>query len=158
MAQSDPETLERELLTDLRDVALHGFGDDEFSGDVYRALTNTVWRKPDGPEGHVSFSFKRAEEVVNELRAEQRQPPLTLAQTGGEGEVSPAVEQELGSAGWAHGPLDTRSHDDAHLERPGSPPPAGQGGAQAPADGYGTLTSDARHSGEVGGGGGGRSR
>ena len=146
MAQTDPESLERELLTDLRDVALHGFGDDEFSGDVYRALANTVWRKQDGPEGHVSFSFKRAEEVVNELRAEQRQPPLTLAQTGGEGEVSPAVEQELSAAGWSHEPLNTSRNDDTHLERP-TTPPAGQGGAQAPGDSYGTLTPDARHSG-----------
>jgi hypothetical protein len=158
MAQSDPEALERELLTDLRDVALHGFGDDEFSGDVYRALTNTVWRKPDGPDGHVSLSFKRAEEVVNELRAGYGQPPLTLAQTGGEGEVSPAVEQELSAAGWTHAPLDTGRNDDTHLARPATPPPGGQGGARAPDDAYGALTPDARHSGELGGGGGGRSR
>ena len=157
MAQTDPETLERALLTDLRDVALHGFGDDEFSGDVYRALTNTVWRKEGGPEGHVSLSFKRAEEVVNELRAEQRQPPLTLAQTGGEGEVSPAVEEELSAAGWTHQPLNTNRNDETHLERPAMPPPADQGRRRAPDDAYGTLTSDARHSGEVGGGGGGRS-
>ena len=157
MPQTDPENLERALLTDLRDVALHGFGDDEFSGDVYRALTNTVWRKPEGPEGHVSFSFKRAEEVVNELRAEQQVPPLTLAQTGGEGEVSPAVEQELSAAGWSHAPLDTSRNDDTHLEHPATPPPSDQGRRRAPEDSYGTLTSDARHSGEVGGGGGGRS-
>ena len=126
MAQTDPETLERELLTDLRDVALHGFGDDEFSSDVYRALTNTVWRKPGGPEGHVSLSFKRAEEVVNELRAEQRQPPLTLAQTGGEGEVSELVRDELGRLGWSARPLDTGREEEAHVGRPESPPPADQ--------------------------------
>ncbi len=157
MAQSDPETLERELLTDLHTIRTR-FGDDEFSSDLYRALTNTVWRKAGGPEGHVSLSFGRAEAVVNELRAQEQHPPLTLAQTGAEGEVSRVVEDELSRLGWSHRPLNTGRHDDTHLERPGSPPPAGQGAAQAPEDGYGALTPDARHSGELGGGGGGRSR
>ncbi len=157
MAQSDPESLERELLTDLHTID-DRFTDEEFSSDLYRALTTTTWRKPGGPEGHVSFSFKRAEELVNELRAEQQRPPLTLAQTGGEGEVSRVVDDELGRLGWTHAPLNTSRDDDTHLGRPTMPPPGDQGGAQAPDDAYGALTPDARHSGEVGGGGGGRSR
>jgi len=117
MAQSDPETLETELLNDLRTLT-ERFRDEEFSSDLYRALSSTVWRKQDGPEGRVSFSFNRAEELVNAFRGQQGAHPLTLAQAGGEGEVSPVVHDELGTLGWTHRPLNTDRNDPTHLGQP----------------------------------------
>jgi hypothetical protein len=119
------ERLERELLTDLRAAARERFIDEDFMIELYRALTNTTWRKPGGPEGHIAFSWKRAEEIVNALRAEVDRPPLRLAQSvGGEGRVSRAVEDVLGSRGWVHEALDTSRHDDFHEDSPEDPPPA----------------------------------
>jgi hypothetical protein len=52
---------------------------------------------------------------------------VTLAQTGGEGEVSRTVEEVLGRFGWTHRELDTDRDDPAHLGLDESPPPPGQG-------------------------------
>ncbi len=82
-----PTALERELANDLSTLG-ERFADEEFSTELYRALTNNVWRKAGGPDGHVSFSWGRAEQLVNDLRAHLDQAPLTLAQTCGEGDVS----------------------------------------------------------------------
>jgi hypothetical protein len=57
-------------------------------GDLYRALANRTWHHEEATGGHVALSWRRAEEVVNDLRATVGAAPLTLAQTGGEGEVS----------------------------------------------------------------------
>ena len=126
------EAVEQELVEDL--VALEDrFADEEFSTELYRALTNNVWRKDDdGPEGHVSLSWGRAEELVNQLRTRFGQPTLPLAQTGGEGEVSDLVAAELGRLGWRSRPLNTGRRDDAHLTQPESPPPGEQGERDAP--------------------------
>lgn len=122
--------LEFELFRDLETLD-DRLDDEEFSSDLYRALSNRVWTKG---QGRVSLSWKRAEEVVNELRARRLQEPLALAQTGGEGEVSDVVDDELGRLGWRSAPLDTGSHDAEHQVRPPSPPPQEQGTRFAPVD------------------------
>jgi hypothetical protein len=116
------DTLERELINDLERLE-ERFADDEFSTDLYRALTNNVIRKQDGPDGHVSLSWSRAEEIVNGFREKNGRAALELAQTGGEGEVSDLVRDELGRRGWSFAPLNTSRHDDEHEGRPESPPP-----------------------------------
>ena len=115
------EDLERELIRDLGTLE-ERFADDEFSRDLYRALTNSIWRKDGGPDGHLSISWGRAEEIVNELRGRRAQDPLTLAQTGGEGEVSDLVGGELDRLGWRHRPLNTGRDDPEHAGKPDSPP------------------------------------
>ncbi len=120
------ETLERALAADLTALEQR-FADEEFSTELYRALANRVWRKADGPEGHVSLSWGRAEALVNELRARFGQAPLELAQSGGEGELSDLVSDEVGRLGWTSRPLNTSRHDEAHVAQPESAPPAGQG-------------------------------
>ena len=120
---ADNDTLQRELIGDLRTLG-ERLRDEEFCGDLYRALSNRAWRREGDSQGHVSLSWRRAEEVVNELREGEGQGPLTLAQTGGEGEVSPAVADELGGRGWTSEPLDTGQHDAAHdTSLPDAPPP-----------------------------------
>ena len=127
------EAIELELVQDLEALG-ERFPDEEFSTELYRALTNNVWCKDDdGPEGHLSLSWGRAEELVNQLRARFGQQPLTLAQTGGEGEVSDLVADELGRLGWRSRALNTGRRDDAHLAQPEAPPPRGQGERDAPA-------------------------
>ena len=125
------ELLEREMIEDLTALD-ERFADEEFSTELYRALANTVWRKEGGPDGHVSLSWSRAEQIVNELRERNGQPPLALAQTGGEGEVSPLVADELSTLGWRAQPLNTGRRDPDHLGAPESPPPPDQGERQAP--------------------------
>ena len=136
------DTLERELVRDLAALDRR-FADEEFSGDLYRALTNNTWRKRGGPEGHVALSWNRAERVVNELRARQGQDPLRLAQTGSEGEVSDVVAEELERLGWTSRPLNTGRQDPRHVDQPGAPPPADQGERRAPAEGPGAWERQA---------------
>ena len=128
------ERLERELLRDLGTITSRVSFDEEFCADLYRALANSRWRKEGGPDGYLSLSWKRAEELVNDVRTRGGKDALTLAQTGGEGEVSDAVREELGALGWEIEPLDTSQHDPEHLSEPESPPPADQGERQAPVD------------------------
>ena len=125
------ELLEQELLRDLATLEQR-FADEQFSTELYRALTNNVWRKGAAPGGHVSLSWRRADELVNELRARYGQEPLTLAQSGGEGEVSELVADELGRLGWSVRALNTSRHDTGHLGSPESAPPAEQGQRDAP--------------------------
>ena len=103
-----------------------------FARELYRALTNTAWRKQDGPEGHVSLSWGRAESIVNELRERDGEVALDLAQSGGEGEVSPMLAEELTSLGWISAPLDTGRHDDAHVKDAEDPPPASRDRGEPP--------------------------
>jgi hypothetical protein len=114
------EHLEGQLRDDLRDAA-DRLADDQSSADVYRALTSRIWFKGDAGEG-VALSWKRAEELVNELRAAVGREPLELAQSGGEGDVSAQVEEALGGRGWRSKPLDTSSHDERHLDSPEDEP------------------------------------
>src|SRR3954454_10572910 len=93
------ETLERELLDDLLQVH-ERFADEKFCHELYRALTRTKLRKPSASEGHVTLSFKQAEGTINELRGRLGRDDLTLAQTGGEGEIDSTVRDMLGNRGW----------------------------------------------------------
>jgi hypothetical protein len=125
--------LERMLLDDLDD---EGEGeraaDEKFCAELYRALTENVWRSERHSEGELSPSFKRAEWLVNEWRRRHGHGPLALAQTGGEGEVSNTVEEVLGRLRWRHQPLATDRHDPAHLGFGESPPPPDHGERMAP--------------------------
>lgn len=124
---------EEELLHDLRSLAPRA-EEDWFATELYRALGNRRWHKLDRVDGSVSLSWRRAEDVVNELRADQGAPPLELHQTGGEGELSDAVGEELAALGWRSQALDTSSHDEDHVGESPSPPPRGHGEAQAPTE------------------------
>jgi len=128
---TDTTTLERLLLDDL-DVEGERAADASFCTDLYRALARTVWRNDRDAEGRLSPSFARAEWLVNEWRARRGAEPLTLAQTGGEGEVSATVEDVLGRLGWSHRPLPTDRDHPAHLGVDPSPPPADHGERMAP--------------------------
>jgi hypothetical protein len=113
---------ERELIRDLESLG-SVLADDSFGEELYRALANTRWSKADGPDGHLSLSWNRAEGVVNQLREREGQEPLTLSQTGGEGEVSDRVAHELGRLGWSAGSRDTGRDDPAHQSAGRRPPP-----------------------------------
>jgi hypothetical protein len=127
MCAVDAEALERTLRDDLRRVRAR-FADEKFMMELYRGLTNRAWRKVGGPDGHVALSWSRAEELVNELRREVGEPPLELAQSGGEGDVSPTVAEELAALGWVSTPLETSEHDEGHVSKgAASPPPRDTG-------------------------------
>jgi hypothetical protein len=123
---TDTTTLERLLLDDL-DTEGERAADEKFCTELYRALARSVWRNDRDADGQLSPSFARAEWLVNEWRARRGAEPLTLAQTGGEGEVSGTVEDVLGRLGWSHKPLQTDRDHPAHLGLDGSAPPADQG-------------------------------
>ncbi len=116
----DTDASERELSADLGSLG-NRFADDDSSGDLYRALANRRWRKR-GKAGPVALSWSRAERVVNDLHAEQGREPLSLAQTGGEGEVAGQVADALEALGW--------SSQSRHL-RARRPPRRGPGAAAA---------------------------
>jgi hypothetical protein len=107
------EELERHLLNDLQTLG-DLVGDEAFHHELYRGLAGTRWFLDDDG-GHVAFSWKRAEEAVNTLRAEHGREPLALAQTGGEGDVSERVAGALHTLGWHARPA-TAGHDDAHID------------------------------------------
>src|SRR3954447_16023167 len=113
--------LERELEHDLS-VLGDMVQDDSFYTELYKGLAGVNWTR-DGE--HLSLSWKRAEEVVNALRAAHGHDPLELAQTGGEGEVSDRVAGALGTTGWKAKPLDTSRHDATHLDSRADAPPQG---------------------------------
>jgi hypothetical protein len=107
------EELERDLANDLQTIGdlVH---DDSFYPELYRGLAGVSWQRAD--EGHISLSWKRAEEVVNLLRAEHGHAPLELAQTGGEGDVSARVADALSGLGWTPHALDTHHRDPGHID------------------------------------------
>jgi hypothetical protein len=128
---TDTTTLERLLLDDL-DVEGERATDEKFCTELYRALTRQVWRNDRDAEGQLSPSFARAEWLVNEWRARHGHDPLTLAQTGEEGEVAGTVGDVLGRLGWTHKPLPTDRDHPAHLGLDASPPPPDHGERMAP--------------------------
>ena len=109
------DALERQLINDLQTLGKMVQTDDSFEEELYRALANNQWHRQ-GQGGHVSLSWKRAEELINDARALHQREPLTLAQTGGEGEVSERVASALRDLGWAPRPLERGVHDDSHVE------------------------------------------
>jgi hypothetical protein len=119
-----PEELEQRLLEDLDRLA-ERLVDEKFCHELYRALTDRRWRPPDARgDEHVALSWKRAEELVNELRVRRGREPMVLAQTGGEGQLDPTVAEELDRLGWSSEPLETSAHDPAHLASHEDPPQA----------------------------------
>lgn len=131
MAKHDTDQAEQALLRDLQALE-ERTRDGDFAGDLYRALANQTWRRADDGDVRVSLSWKRAEAVVNELRERAGRDALTLAQTGGEGEVSPLVGEAIEELGWRSKPLDTSASDPDHVEDAPSAPPPDQGERQAP--------------------------
>jgi hypothetical protein len=122
--QRTPEELEGLLLEDL-DRLGDRLTDEKFCRELYRGLTERRWFPPGARAGeHVALSWKRAEELINELRVKRGRPAMVLAQTGGEGELDPTVADELGRLGWRSEPLDTSEHDPAHLASHEDPPQA----------------------------------
>jgi hypothetical protein len=107
------EELERDLANDLQTLGdlVH---DDSFYPELYHALAGVSWSR--AGDGHLSLSWKRAEEIVNRLRAEHGHPALELAQTGGEGKVSARVAGALSGLGWTPSPRDTHHHDAGHVD------------------------------------------
>src|SRR3954468_21214557 len=69
------EELERHLLNDLQTLG-DLVADDSFFSELYGAPAGPRW-SPADDGGHVSLSWKRAEEVVNPLRSEHGREPLT---------------------------------------------------------------------------------
>ena len=129
---SDTEALVSALRGDLSRLG-ERLDDEEFATELYRGLASRAWFRDGGPEGHVSLSWSRAEGLVNELRREREQGELTLAQTGGEGEVDRDMARELERLGWRSRPLNTGRFDRGHVGQEGeSPPPAETGARQAP--------------------------
>src|SRR4051812_2189060 len=116
---ADSDAVERELTQDL-DRLGDMVGDDSFYPELYRGLAGVAWTL-DGE--HVALSFKRAEEVVNALRTAHGRDPLTLAQTGGEGEVSDRVARALDR--WTPRPLNTGANDPAHVDSRADAPAQG---------------------------------
>jgi hypothetical protein len=122
---------ERDLVRDLRGLP-DRLADERFAEDLYRALASRRWHQSD--DEAVSVSWQRAEEIVNDLREETGEDPLDLAQSGGEGELSSTVEEELTSLGWTSEPLDTSEQQPGHSTEPESPPPPDQGEREAPTE------------------------
>ncbi|HWI09453.1 MAG TPA: hypothetical protein VNT54_18285 [Solirubrobacteraceae bacterium] len=127
---TDAQTLERELVRDLATLD-DRFADEHFGADLYRALAGNALAKQDLP-GRVSLSWRRAEEIVNALRADVAREPVELAQSGDEGAVAETVAGELRRLGWHARPRDTNRHDDSHVASAADPPPAEQGERRAP--------------------------
>ena len=117
---------EHELLHDVQALE-RNLWDEEFSAELYRALASRTWRKRRRPDLAVALSWTRAERLVNEIRERIDYEPLPLAQTGGEGDVTRRVEQELDRLGWTSKPLDTSRQSPEHSGEPESPPPPDQG-------------------------------
>jgi hypothetical protein len=125
-----PDVLERQLADDIRSLG-DLLDDESFCAELYRGLADVKWRRGGGA---VAVSWKRAEELINEARAARGRPGMTLAQTGGEGQVSRRVAETLGARGWSPEPLDTSRHDDAHVGSAEDPPPPDAGARQAPVE------------------------
>ena len=117
---------EQQLIDDLATLR-ERLTDEKFRTELYGALAGGHLTT-DGQA--VAPSWGRGEAIVNALR--QGREPLTLAQTGGEGEASHLVRGELERLGWRWRPRDTSTHDPDHASRPASPPPPDAGERQAP--------------------------
>ena len=107
------EELERRLLNDLQTLGDMA-ADESFYRELYQALAGTRWFLEDSG-GHVSLSWRRAEEAVNNVRSEHGREPLALAQTGGEGQVTGRVADALETLGWHARPA-AAGHDADHVD------------------------------------------
>ena len=127
------DALEHELVRDLGELR-DDLGEDAFARELYRGLASHRLTRLGNADGDLSLSWRRAEEIVNGLRERAGAEALTLAQTGGEGDLSDRVASALGALGWRVAPLDTTRHDPHHVSEPPSPPPPGQGERDAPTE------------------------
>ena len=127
------DALEHELVRDLGELR-NDLREDAFARELYRGLASHRVTRPGSADGALSLSWRRAEEIVNGLRERAGAEALTLAQTGGEGDLSDRVASALRDLGWRAAPLDTTSHAPHHLSGPPSPPPQGQGERDAPTE------------------------
>jgi hypothetical protein len=102
--------------------------DEGFTQEMYRALTNRIWRKDGVAEAHVSVSWQLVDDMLKEIRAAAGEEPLDLDSSGGEGELSRRMEQLMGEMGWHSEPLNTSRRDPEHVAEPhAKPPPPDQG-------------------------------
>jgi hypothetical protein len=115
------ETLERRLGDDLRDMQ-ERLADEKFCEALYRSITRIQLLNPETGDGHLTLSYGQAEGMINELRAQIGGAPLTLAQTGGEGEPHDPAARELARRGWSFAPLETGRHDPMHDSAGRQPP------------------------------------
>jgi hypothetical protein len=123
MGTHEPQELLLDALrADLAQVGEERLRDEKFMTELYRALTNRAWSRA-GAFGELSLSWKRAADLVDELRATVGRPPLGLEASGGEGTLDRTVVDVLGPLGWSSRPLDTSSHDPSHVEAGGTPDP-----------------------------------
>jgi hypothetical protein len=122
---ADTDALERQLVNDLAGLG-DRMADERFCQELYRALTNNEWKRQ-GTDGAIALSWTLADRLINDVHAAHGRPAMTLAQTGGEGEVSQTVQDVLGELGWSHHALDTSRNDPRHVSEPahGAPPPHG---------------------------------
>jgi hypothetical protein len=126
---SDVDQAEQALFDDLAKLG-ERLRDEKFSTELYRALAGGHLSK-DGRA--VAPSWTRAEEIVNQLRTELGYgEPLTLAQTGGEGELSDDAAEAFRQLDWEWRPRDPSEHDPAHRASDPSPPPPDAGERHAP--------------------------
>jgi hypothetical protein len=114
-----PEVALQLLQTDMQRLE-DRMRDEKFAHELYRALANNVWTK-DGESA--ALSWKRADELINAVRRGLGEPPLALAETGGEGTVDRSIREAFEPLGWQIDPLDTDRHDPSHLSSPEDPPP-----------------------------------
>jgi hypothetical protein len=121
MATQHPEA-ELRLLGELEALAPQ-VREDWFAIDLYRALAERRWHPAADPGTGVSFSWRRAEQIVDGLRSEQHAPPLALAQQGEEGRLSDDVDRALRARGWVSEPLNPDEHDPDHVDADRPPPP-----------------------------------
>jgi hypothetical protein len=129
---TDPHRLELELIDDLTTLG-DQIVDEDFSRELYRTLTNMRCSKRGWP-GHISLSWQRVDEIINALRESHGGEPMTLAQSGGEGQPCRHAQEALERLGWSCAPLDTSAHDDAHVTSPREAPPPDTGERLAPVD------------------------
>jgi hypothetical protein len=119
----DPDVAIQLLQADLQRLD-ERLRDEKFATELYCALAGNRWSK-DGEE--VAFSWRRAANFVNALRRGHAEPALPLYRTGCEGELDRTVLAELTPFGWRVEPVDTTSHDPAHVDDYPSPPPQAGG-------------------------------
>ena len=116
------EALERQLIDDLQSLGERLRHDEKLAADLYGTLAGRALAKR-GIEGHLALSWKRAEEIVNEVRTALGVGPLEgLMQSGLEGRATDRAREALESVGWEIRPRRTDEFDPAHVGEPEHPP------------------------------------
>lgn len=123
MGTNEPQDLLLDAMrSDLQQADAEVHRDEQLMTEVYRALANRRWTRVE-MIGELSLSWKRAADLVDELRAAAGHPPLKLEASGGEGVVDRRVTVILGPLGWRSRPLDTSTNDPSHLTSSSGPDP-----------------------------------